>query len=60
MLDTGLEGCIFKSSERETDMTTEQTKRTVQALAETLDLLDKELSYLPHLQKADRIEWLPR
>lgn len=36
-------------------MTTDQARRTRQALTETHQLLSKELSYSLHLQKADRI-----
>jgi hypothetical protein len=39
----------------ETKMTTEQVKRTNQALAETHGMLAKELSYQPKHQKQGRI-----
>jgi hypothetical protein len=41
-------------------MTNEQTRRTIEALAETNRLLAKEQRYQPHLQKPDYIASLER
>ena len=41
-------------------MTQEQTCRTIEALAETNRLLEKEQRYLPHLQKLDYLASLER
>jgi hypothetical protein len=41
-------------------MTQEQRRRTIEALAETNRLLEREERYLPHLQKLDVIAFYKR
>lgn len=41
-------------------MTNEQTRRTIEALAETNRLLEKEMRYAPDLRKMDQIAFYER
>ncbi len=41
-------------------MTNEQTRRTIEALAETNRLLDKEMKYQPQFRKMDQIAFYER
>lgn len=38
-------------------MTNEQRRRTLTALTETCSLLEREMSYLPHNRKQDRVDF---